>query len=170
MILFKIIFILAAVYQLDALKTKVTQLSPVMDLQQVILADILSRWFYTSYWLRGLCFARLNETKEKAHSFIEKYWRVTISLLFLCRFKTFPCAAVEVKNEPVLGFKEGSKERSDLEKVKHTHHTHWLRCPDTLKLRIWLTVSVLLCSSGITKPEGKDRRDSMCDWKWRSVD
>ncbi|XP_048028614.1 delta-1-pyrroline-5-carboxylate dehydrogenase, mitochondrial [Megalobrama amblycephala] len=32
-------------------------------------------------------------------------------------FKTFPCAAVEVKNEPVLGFKEGSKERSDLEKA-----------------------------------------------------
>uniref|UniRef100_A0A8C2EK69 Multifunctional fusion protein n=1 Tax=Cyprinus carpio TaxID=7962 RepID=A0A8C2EK69_CYPCA len=32
-------------------------------------------------------------------------------------FKTFPCAAVEVKNEPILGFKEGSKERSQLEKA-----------------------------------------------------
>ncbi|XP_076843387.1 delta-1-pyrroline-5-carboxylate dehydrogenase, mitochondrial [Brachyhypopomus gauderio] len=30
-------------------------------------------------------------------------------------FKTFPFAAVEVKNEPILGFKEGSKERADLE-------------------------------------------------------
>ncbi|XP_036415049.1 delta-1-pyrroline-5-carboxylate dehydrogenase, mitochondrial [Colossoma macropomum] len=32
-------------------------------------------------------------------------------------FKTFPCAAVEVKNEPVLGFKEGSQERAELEKA-----------------------------------------------------
>ncbi|GAA6087851.1 delta-1-pyrroline-5-carboxylate dehydrogenase, mitochondrial [Tachysurus ichikawai] len=29
-------------------------------------------------------------------------------------FKTFPCAAVEVKNEPILAFKEGSKERAQL--------------------------------------------------------
>lgn len=29
-------------------------------------------------------------------------------------FKTFSCAAVEVKNEPILGFKEGSPERKDL--------------------------------------------------------
>ncbi|XP_072521978.1 delta-1-pyrroline-5-carboxylate dehydrogenase, mitochondrial [Salminus brasiliensis] len=32
-------------------------------------------------------------------------------------FKTFPCAAVEVKNEPILGFREGSKERAELEKA-----------------------------------------------------
>uniref|UniRef100_A0A8C2D3J7 Multifunctional fusion protein n=1 Tax=Cyprinus carpio TaxID=7962 RepID=A0A8C2D3J7_CYPCA len=32
-------------------------------------------------------------------------------------FKTFPCAAVEVKNEPLLGFREGRKERSELEKA-----------------------------------------------------
>ncbi|KAA0707521.1 Delta-1-pyrroline-5-carboxylate dehydrogenase, mitochondrial [Triplophysa tibetana] len=32
-------------------------------------------------------------------------------------FKTFSCAAVEVKNEPILGFKEGSKERADLLKA-----------------------------------------------------
>uniref|UniRef100_A0A8C1B811 Multifunctional fusion protein n=1 Tax=Cyprinus carpio carpio TaxID=630221 RepID=A0A8C1B811_CYPCA len=32
-------------------------------------------------------------------------------------FKTFSCAAVEVKNEPILGFREGSKERSELEKA-----------------------------------------------------
>ncbi|KAJ8400747.1 hypothetical protein AAFF_G00395160 [Aldrovandia affinis] len=32
-------------------------------------------------------------------------------------FRTFPCAAVEVKNEPILGFKEGSTERADLLKV-----------------------------------------------------
>ncbi|KAK2821565.1 hypothetical protein Q7C36_020908 [Tachysurus vachellii] len=32
-------------------------------------------------------------------------------------FKTFPCAAVEVKNEPILSFKEGSKERAQLEKA-----------------------------------------------------
>lgn len=32
-------------------------------------------------------------------------------------FKTFPCAAVEVKNEPILGFKEGSAERQDLLKA-----------------------------------------------------
>lgn len=33
----------------------------------------------------------------------------------------FPCAAVEVKNEPILGFKEGSQERAELLKVnKHT--------------------------------------------------
>ncbi|KAL7843258.1 hypothetical protein AOLI_G00247700 [Acnodon oligacanthus] len=32
-------------------------------------------------------------------------------------FRTFPCAAVEVKNEPILGFKEGSKERAELEKA-----------------------------------------------------
>lgn len=29
-------------------------------------------------------------------------------------FKTFPCAAVEVKNEPILGFLEGSLERKEL--------------------------------------------------------
>uniref|UniRef100_A0A672ZE51 Multifunctional fusion protein n=1 Tax=Sphaeramia orbicularis TaxID=375764 RepID=A0A672ZE51_9TELE len=29
-------------------------------------------------------------------------------------FKTFPCAAVEVKNEPILGFNEGSPERKEL--------------------------------------------------------
>lgn len=33
--------------------------------------------------------------------------------------KTFPCAAVEVKNEPILGFKEGSAERKELLKVVH---------------------------------------------------
>ncbi|XP_029908265.1 delta-1-pyrroline-5-carboxylate dehydrogenase, mitochondrial [Myripristis murdjan] len=32
-------------------------------------------------------------------------------------FKTFPCAAVEVKNEPILGFKEGSAERKELLKA-----------------------------------------------------
>lgn len=32
-------------------------------------------------------------------------------------FRTFPCAAVEVKNEPILEFKEGSKERTELQKV-----------------------------------------------------
>nr|XP_054591957.1 delta-1-pyrroline-5-carboxylate dehydrogenase, mitochondrial [Nothobranchius furzeri] len=32
-------------------------------------------------------------------------------------FRTFSCAAVEVKNEPVLGFKEGSPERGELLKV-----------------------------------------------------
>lgn len=35
----------------------------------------------------------------------------------VCRFKTFPCAAVEVKNEPILSFKEGSHERVELLKV-----------------------------------------------------
>ncbi|KAJ8359356.1 hypothetical protein SKAU_G00158810 [Synaphobranchus kaupii] len=32
-------------------------------------------------------------------------------------FRTSPCAAVEVKNEPILGFKEGSTERAELLKV-----------------------------------------------------
>ncbi|XP_063071294.1 delta-1-pyrroline-5-carboxylate dehydrogenase, mitochondrial [Engraulis encrasicolus] len=32
-------------------------------------------------------------------------------------FKTFSCAAVEVKNEPILGFETGSKERAELEKA-----------------------------------------------------
>ncbi|XP_053508757.1 delta-1-pyrroline-5-carboxylate dehydrogenase, mitochondrial [Ictalurus furcatus] len=32
-------------------------------------------------------------------------------------FKTFPCAAVEVKNEPILAFEKGSKERVELEKA-----------------------------------------------------
>ncbi|XP_054472842.1 delta-1-pyrroline-5-carboxylate dehydrogenase, mitochondrial [Anoplopoma fimbria] len=32
-------------------------------------------------------------------------------------FKTFPCAAVEVKNEPILGFTEGSAERKELLKA-----------------------------------------------------
>ncbi|XP_041809951.1 delta-1-pyrroline-5-carboxylate dehydrogenase, mitochondrial [Chelmon rostratus] len=32
-------------------------------------------------------------------------------------FKTFPCAAVEVKNEPILGFREGSAERKELLKA-----------------------------------------------------
>ncbi|XP_012691793.1 delta-1-pyrroline-5-carboxylate dehydrogenase, mitochondrial [Clupea harengus] len=32
-------------------------------------------------------------------------------------FKTFPCAAVEVQNEPILGFEAGSKERAELEKA-----------------------------------------------------
>ncbi|KAG9352921.1 hypothetical protein JZ751_017497 [Albula glossodonta] len=32
-------------------------------------------------------------------------------------FRTSPCAAVEVKNEPILGFKEGSKERAELLKA-----------------------------------------------------
>ncbi|KAF5899184.1 delta-1-pyrroline-5-carboxylate dehydrogenase, mitochondrial, partial [Clarias magur] len=37
--------------------------------------------------------------------------------MLLSRFKTFPCAAVEVKNEPILAFKEGSKERAELVKA-----------------------------------------------------
>ncbi|XP_045884947.1 delta-1-pyrroline-5-carboxylate dehydrogenase, mitochondrial isoform X2 [Micropterus dolomieu] len=40
--------------------------------------------------------------------------RVTAPLV---RLKTFPCAAVEVKNEPILGFKEGSAERKELLKA-----------------------------------------------------
>ncbi|XP_076602679.1 delta-1-pyrroline-5-carboxylate dehydrogenase, mitochondrial [Chaetodon auriga] len=32
-------------------------------------------------------------------------------------FRTFPCAAVEVKNEPILGFREGSAERKELLKA-----------------------------------------------------
>lgn len=40
---------------------------------------------------------------------------------FVCvcwkRFKTFPCASLEVKNEPILGFKDGSPEREELLKV-----------------------------------------------------
>lgn len=32
-------------------------------------------------------------------------------------FKTFPCASLEVKNEPILGFQEGSAEREELLKV-----------------------------------------------------
>ncbi|XP_061076756.1 delta-1-pyrroline-5-carboxylate dehydrogenase, mitochondrial [Conger conger] len=32
-------------------------------------------------------------------------------------FRTSPCAAVEVQNEPILGFQEGSKERAELLKV-----------------------------------------------------
>uniref|UniRef100_A0A673XRA3 Multifunctional fusion protein n=1 Tax=Salmo trutta TaxID=8032 RepID=A0A673XRA3_SALTR len=32
-------------------------------------------------------------------------------------FRTFPCAAVEVKNEPILGFNEGSPERAELQKA-----------------------------------------------------
>ncbi|KAF4093875.1 hypothetical protein AMELA_G00007010 [Ameiurus melas] len=32
-------------------------------------------------------------------------------------FKTIPCAAVEVKNEPILAFEKGSKERVELEKA-----------------------------------------------------
>lgn len=32
-------------------------------------------------------------------------------------FKTFPCASVAVKNEPILGFKEGSTERKELQKA-----------------------------------------------------
>lgn len=32
-------------------------------------------------------------------------------------FRTFPCTAVEVKNEPILGFNEGSPERKELEKA-----------------------------------------------------
>lgn len=32
-------------------------------------------------------------------------------------FRTFPCAAVEVKNEPILGFEEGSAERRELLKA-----------------------------------------------------
>uniref|UniRef100_A0A8C8M2L0 Delta-1-pyrroline-5-carboxylate dehydrogenase, mitochondrial n=1 Tax=Oncorhynchus tshawytscha TaxID=74940 RepID=A0A8C8M2L0_ONCTS len=35
----------------------------------------------------------------------------------LCSFRTFPCAAVEVKNEPILGFNEGSPERAELQKA-----------------------------------------------------
>ncbi|XP_074502641.1 delta-1-pyrroline-5-carboxylate dehydrogenase, mitochondrial [Sebastes fasciatus] len=33
------------------------------------------------------------------------------------RFRTFPCAAVEVKNEPILGFTDGSPERKELLKA-----------------------------------------------------
>lgn len=33
------------------------------------------------------------------------------------RFRTFPCAAVEVKNEPILGFTDGSAERKELLKA-----------------------------------------------------
>uniref|UniRef100_A0A671M8C5 Multifunctional fusion protein n=1 Tax=Sinocyclocheilus anshuiensis TaxID=1608454 RepID=A0A671M8C5_9TELE len=48
---------------------------------------------------------------------------IIIIIIIVCdvskcwKFKTFPCAAVEVKNELILGFKEGSKERSELEKA-----------------------------------------------------
>ncbi|MED6292343.1 hypothetical protein CHARACLAT_032850, partial [Characodon lateralis] len=35
----------------------------------------------------------------------------------LTRFKTWPSAAVEVKNEPILGFQKGSPERAELQKA-----------------------------------------------------
>uniref|UniRef100_A0A3P8Y4D1 Multifunctional fusion protein n=1 Tax=Esox lucius TaxID=8010 RepID=A0A3P8Y4D1_ESOLU len=43
--------------------------------------------------------------------------RSTRRPLLQLRFRTFPCAAVEVKNEPVLGFLEGSPERAELQKA-----------------------------------------------------
>lgn len=46
------------------------------------------------------------------------HWSM-LTCVCLCRFRTFPCAAVEVKNEPILGFNEGSPERAELQKV-HT--------------------------------------------------
>lgn len=33
------------------------------------------------------------------------------------RFRTFPGLAVDVKNEPILGFEAGSPERAELQKV-----------------------------------------------------
>lgn len=44
----------------------------------------------------------------------------------LCSFRTFPCAAVEVKNEPILGFNEGSPERAELQKVHTQSYMHTL--------------------------------------------
>uniref|UniRef100_A0AAQ5Y3Y5 Multifunctional fusion protein n=1 Tax=Amphiprion ocellaris TaxID=80972 RepID=A0AAQ5Y3Y5_AMPOC len=40
-----------------------------------------------------------------------------VRLLCVCRFQTSSCAAVEVKNEPILGFTEGSSERKELLKA-----------------------------------------------------
>lgn len=39
------------------------------------------------------------------------------ALLVWLRFRTFPRAAVEVKNEPILAFREGSAERTELLEV-----------------------------------------------------
>lgn len=90
----------------------------------------------------------------KTDIFSSKYMRIrgespaekTILRIFLCRFKTFSCAAVEVKNEPILGFKEGSEERTELLKVNHT--------------ALWILNNqrafycVLLPSLGFTRAEG----------------
>ncbi len=59
---------------------------------------------------------------------------------------------MEVKNEPILGFKEGSKERSELETVK-THLTHCLWCPDTLNMCV--SDSGLLCLQALRHLKGK---------------
>ncbi|KAK9529681.1 hypothetical protein VZT92_013760 [Zoarces viviparus] len=49
----------------------------------------------------------LLEVEEKAASTVQGQFR----------FQTFPCAAVEVKNEPILAFTEGSAERKELLKA-----------------------------------------------------
>uniref|UniRef100_A0A8C2XF94 Multifunctional fusion protein n=1 Tax=Cyclopterus lumpus TaxID=8103 RepID=A0A8C2XF94_CYCLU len=49
--------------------------------------------------------------KSTPEELIINEWRVQAA------FKTFPCAAVEVKNEPVLGFTPGSAERNELQKA-----------------------------------------------------
>ncbi|KAJ0023967.1 hypothetical protein NQD34_003866 [Periophthalmus magnuspinnatus] len=41
---------------------------------------------------------------------------------YTLRFKTSSCSAVEVKNEPILGFKEGSQERKEL--LQPFNHSH----------------------------------------------
>lgn len=84
----------------------------------------------------------------------------------LHRFKTFPCAAVEVKNEPILAFKEGSKERAELEKVNIARAQAQINLQnrDILKQRLALFLP------GTTKPKRKDGGDSMCDRRRTDLD
>ncbi|KAM3620758.1 uncharacterized protein V6R79_001615 [Siganus canaliculatus] len=67
---------------------------------QVLVCVVLSRFSFTSI----TCRKKMLRLRTAAY----QSWR---------GFKTFPCAAVEVKNEPILGFKEGSAERKDLLKA-----------------------------------------------------
>lgn len=90
----------------------------------------------------------------------------------LHRFKTFPCAAVEVKNEPILAFKEGSKERAELVKVNVAHTSPNLSAKSSNLVIIMhlkpKTYYIVL--PGAKRAKRKDRGDSMCDRRRTDMD
>lgn len=105
--------------------------------------------------------------KKKKRSVTDLTWQKINNML--CRFKTFPCAAVEVKNEPILAFEKGSKERVELEKV-NIAYTQALIKQQNLDTFIHLKAKICTILPGATRPERKDGGDSVCDRRRTDMD
>lgn len=67
------------------------------------------------------CYLSHNNTKGRNAEGVKAdymlFFPFTMFVFLFLRFRTCSRAAVEVKNEPILGFKEGSAERKDLLRV-----------------------------------------------------